>query len=168
MKTGLRLSYILVSARKEGRLGAIRILVVDDHAIVRRTLCALLGAQPGMQVVGEAADGLQAVRKAEQYQPDVVLLDIAIPEINGLHAAPLIKEVAPDSEILMVTQYEDGFFARHAFAAGARGFLTKTHATAELVAAVKQVYSKKRFVSVQKAPEFEAPGGNSGPGPTRP
>lgn len=146
-------------------MGANRILVVDDHALVRHTLCALLGAQPEMEVVGEAADGMEAIRKAEEYQPDVVLLDIAIPEINGLHAAPMIRQVAPNAEILMVSQYEDGFFARHAFAAGARGFLTKTHATAELVAAVRQVYSKKRFVSTPTASEVKAPHGSSGSGP---
>lgn len=148
-------------------MGAIRILVVDDHAIVRHTLCALLGAQPGMEVVCEAADGIDAIRKAEVHQPDVVLLDIAIPEINGLHAAPLIKQVAPAAEILMVSQYEDGFFARRALAAGARGFLTKTHATAELVSAVRQVYSKKRFVSAPVNSESGSPGGGSGPGPAQ-
>jgi DNA-binding NarL/FixJ family response regulator len=143
-------------------LGAIRILVVDDHAIVRHALCALLGAEPGMEVVSEASDGLQAIRKAEEYQPDVVLLDVAIPEINGLHAAPLIKRAAPDAEILMVSQYEDRFFARHAFAAGARGFLTKTHATAELVGAVRQVFAKKRFVSTSTNADADVPGGSSG------
>lgn len=148
-------------------MGAIRILVVDDHALVRHTLCALLGAQPGMEVVSEAANGLDAIRKAEEHQPDVVLLDIAIPEINGLHAAPLIKQVAPAAEILMISQYEDGFFARHALAAGARGFLTKTHATAELISAVRQVHSKKRFVSAPPSSDPESPGGSSGPGPAQ-
>ena len=142
---------------------AIRILVVDDHLIVRRTLCSLISAQADMEVVGEAADGMQAIRKAEKHQPDVVLLDIAIPEINGLHAAPLIKQVAPDAEILMVSQYEERFFARHAFAAGARGFLGKTHATAELVLAVRQVYSKKRFVSAPPN-SVETATKDSGPG----
>lgn len=143
----------------------IRILVVDDHAIVRRTLCSLLNAQPGMEVVSEAADGMQAIRKAEECQPDVVLLDIAIPEINGLHAAPLIKQVAPDAEILMVSQYEERFFARHAFAAGARGFLSKTHATAQLVGAVREVYAKKRFLSPLRPSPAEASTENPGSGP---
>lgn len=146
---------------------AIRILVVDDHVIVRRTLCSLLDAQADMKVIGEAADGTQAVRKAEEYQPDVILLDIAIPEINGLHAAPLIKQVAPDTEILMVSQYEERFFARHALAAGARGFLGKTRATAELVSAVRQVYSKKRFISPQVTPQAEGSAENSGSGSVR-
>lgn len=100
-----------------------------------------------MQVIAEAADGLEAVRKAEEFQPDLVLLDIGLPELSGLHATGLIKKAAPKAEILVVTQYEEQFFARHAFAAGASGFLTKTKATAELIPAVRQVFGGKRFVS---------------------
>jgi len=149
-------------------LPGIRLLVVEDHELVRRNLCALLNAQPDMTVVCEASDGLDAVRKAEEFQPDVVLLDIGIPELNGLHATGLIKKAAPNVEVLIVTQYEEQFFARHAFAVGARGFLPKAGATAELVAAVRQVYSKKPFLSSRVSPESRAAAEEPGSGPAQP
>jgi DNA-binding NarL/FixJ family response regulator len=146
-------------------LAAIRILVVDDHYIVRHTLCGFLNAEPDMEVVCEATGGLQAIRKAEQFQPDVVVLDIGIPELNGLNATPLIKQVAPKSEILVVSQYEDSFFVRRALAAGARGFITKTHVKAELIEAVRQVHAKKRFVGQQAKLESEYSVDDPGLGP---
>jgi DNA-binding NarL/FixJ family response regulator len=151
---------VRVQSLEEDRLAPIRILVVDDHGLVRRTLCGLVNAQPDMVVVCQASTGLQAVRKAEEYQPDVVLLDIGLPELNGIHASPLIKKVAPNAEILIVTQYEDQFFARQAFAAGARGYVTKAGASAELITAVKQVYSKKQFLSERVGRESRAINGD--------
>lgn len=146
-------------------MAAIRILVVDDHNLVRQTLCGFLNAEPDMEVVCEARGGLQAIRKAEKYQPDVVVLDIGIPELNGLNATPLIKQVAPNTEILVVSQYEDSFFARRAFAGGARGFITKTHVKAELIKAVKQVHAKKRFLGqqVKLEPEYSVDDPGLGP-----
>jgi DNA-binding NarL/FixJ family response regulator len=147
MPVRLRPSSTFSSKLGKNRLPSIRILVVEDHVLVRQNLCTLLKAQPDMQVIAEATDGLEAVRKAEEFQPDLVLLDIGLPELSGLHATGLIKKAAPKAEILVVTQYEEQFFARHAFAAGALGFLTKTQATAELIPAVRQVFAGKRFVS---------------------
>lgn len=142
----------------------IRILVVDDHDLVRKTLCRLLVAQPDLSVVGVAVTGLEAIRKAEDLQPDVVLLDIGLPELNGLHAAPLIKKVAPRSEILFVTQYEEQFFARQAFAVGARGFLTKTGVASELIPAVRKVHARKKFLSerIKRGAESVAPNEDAG------
>jgi len=128
-------------------LTAIRILLVDDHELVRRTFFDLLHAQPDLEVVGEAASAFEAIRKAEEHQPDVVLLDISIPELNGLQAAPLIKKVAPTAEILFVTQYDNPFFVREAFASGGRGFLTKMDAGSELLSAVRMVHLKRKFTS---------------------
>ena len=126
---------------------SIRILIVDDHELVRRSICKLLTTQPDLDVVCEASDGYEAVHKAEAYQPHVVLLDIGIPEVNGLVATPLIKKVAPNAEILIVTSHDHLFFVHEAFAAGARGFLSKTDLAAELISAIRDVHSKKKFVS---------------------
>lgn len=128
-------------------MAAIRILLVDDHQLVRNNLRNLLATEPDFIVVSEASSGFEAVRKAEECQPDVVLLDVSIPDLNGLQAAPLIKKVAPDSEILFVTQFDNPFFVREAIAAGARGFLTKSDAGAELLTGVRKVHLKRRFVS---------------------
>ncbi|HXU18522.1 MAG TPA: response regulator transcription factor [Terriglobales bacterium] len=126
---------------------AIRILLVDDHQLIRRNLCNLLATDPEFNVISQASSGFEAVRKAQECQPDVILLDVSIPDLNGLHAAPLIKRTAPDAEILFVTQYDNPFFVRQAFAAGARGFLIKSDAGAELLTAVRTVHLKKRFIS---------------------
>jgi two-component system, NarL family, response regulator NreC len=107
----------------------------------------VLGTDPGLEVVDQACSGSEAIQKAEKHQPNVVLLDISIPEINGLMAAPMIRKVAPGAEILIVTSHDNLFFVREAFAAGVRGFLIKTDISSELIAAVRQVYSKQKFVS---------------------
>ena len=126
---------------------SIRILVVDDHEFVRRHICTLLSTAPDLNVVGQASGGYEAVDKAQEHQPNVVLLDIGLPELNGLLAAPLIKKVAPNAEVLFVTSHQDVFFVREAFGAGARGFLSKDDIAAELICAVRQVYSRRKFVS---------------------
>ena len=118
-------------------MSVIRVLVVDDSELVRKRLCLMLAKHTEIQVVAEAASALEAIEKVKQYQPDVVLLDIAMPELNGLQATSLLKNVAPQTEILIVTQY----------AAGARGFLKKSDAGAELVQAVTAVFTKKQFLS---------------------
>lgn len=85
--------------------------------------------------------------QAQECQPDVVLLDVSMPELNGLQAAPLVKKVAPDTEILFVTQYDNPFFVRQALAAGARGFLTKSDAGPDLLTAIRAVHMKREFIS---------------------
>lgn len=143
----VRTCCVVFSNSKQVRPAVIRILVVEDHEMVRSNLCVLLEAQPDFSVVAQVSSGLDAVRKAQEFQPDVVVLDLGIPEVNGIHATPLIKNVAPKAEILIVTQFDDWFFARQAFSAGARGFLTKTDLTSELILAVRQVHAKRQFVS---------------------
>ena len=128
-------------------MAGIRILLVDDHEVLRSNIRRLLAVDSDFSVVSEACSGFEAVRKAEEHQPDIVLLDISIPELNGLQVAPLIKKVAPTSEILFVTQFDNPFFVREAFAAGGRGFLTKSDVGAELLTAIRTVYLKKEFVS---------------------
>jgi two-component system, NarL family, response regulator NreC len=128
-------------------LPSIRILVVDDHDVVRRNLCDLLTTEPDLAVVDEAVSGHEAVDKAQKLQPNVILLDISMPELNGLVATRLIKKVAPDSEILIVTSHRELFLVREAFIMGARGFLCKSDVPTELIGAVRQVYSKQKFLS---------------------
>jgi DNA-binding NarL/FixJ family response regulator len=128
-------------------LPGIKILIVDDHELIRRYIAGILATTCDFDVVGQAGDGMEAVRRAEQCQPDVVLLDIGLPGLNGLQAVPLIKRVSPRAEILMVTSHDHPFFMKEAFDAGARGFLAKDDVSNELVAAVGDVHSRKRFVS---------------------
>jgi two-component system, NarL family, response regulator NreC len=125
----------------------IRILVVDDAEVIRRVICRALSARPECQVVSDVSNVISAVEKAKEHQPDVVLLDISMPELNGLQAIPLIKKVAPRSEILIITQHNNRFFVGEAFAQGARGFLHKGDLGAELYEAVIEVLLKKRFLS---------------------
>jgi DNA-binding NarL/FixJ family response regulator len=128
-------------------MAAIRVLLVEDHELVRSNLSSLLASNLEFAVVSEASSGFEAVRKAEECQPDVIVLDISIPDLNGIQAAPVIRKIAPHAEILVVTQYDCPFIVREAFAAGARGFLTKSDAGSELLTAVRTVHSKKKFVS---------------------
>jgi two-component system nitrate/nitrite response regulator NarL len=127
-------------------LTSIRILIVDDHELVRRHIVTVLTTEADLNVVDHPSDGHEAIRKAEEHQPDVVLLDLNLPELNGLIAAPLIKKAAPHAEILVVTSHHSLFFVRAAFRAGARGFLSKDDIYPELVSAVRQVHAKQRFV----------------------
>ena len=128
-------------------MSVIRVLIVDDVRLVRERFSLMLREHPECFVVAEASSAWEAVEKAKQYQPDVILLDISMPELNGLQAIPLIRNVAPQTEILIVTQHDNRLFAREAFAAGARGFLRKSDAGAELLKAVTDVFSKRRFIS---------------------
>ena len=130
---------------------AIRILVVDDHDAVRREFCALLQAQPDLDVVCDAADGEEAVRRAVELQPDVVLLDISLPGLDGFTTARLIREVAPSAEILFVTQHDTVQMVREALRAGGRGYVVKLDAIEELVAAVRSVSQKRQFISARLA-----------------
>jgi DNA-binding NarL/FixJ family response regulator len=135
----------------------IQILVVDDIAVIRAGLCAILSQTPEFTVVAEAANGWEAIEMAKRYQPDVVLLDISMPELNGLQAAPLIKQAAPVAHILIVTQHNNQFLMRAAFPFGVDGYLDKKDAGIELQKAVKDVFSQKTFVSQSLQTSFKSP-----------
>jgi DNA-binding NarL/FixJ family response regulator len=124
----------------------IRILVVDDFEIVRRKLCRLLALEPDFEVVSQAGTGLEAVKEAERYQPDVVLLDIRMPELNGLAATPLIKKVAPNSKVLIFSNYNNAGFVREALSSGALGFISKADLGTEIVSAVRKVNNNEIFL----------------------
>jgi len=125
----------------------VRILVADDHEIVRRGARAVLETQPGWEVVAEAKDGREAVEKAEQEKPDVVLLDISMPELNGLEAARRIRHASPGTEVLVFTMHDSEQMVYEGIGAGARGYLLKSDAGRNLVAAVDCVRRRKPFFS---------------------
>jgi DNA-binding NarL/FixJ family response regulator len=123
----------------------LRILVADDHEVVRHGLHALLGTQAGWEVVGDAVDGREAVEKAVQLKPDVVILDINMPGINGLDATPLILEAAPQSEVLIFTMHQPEEMEQTARKAGARGYVLKAAAGRDLPAAVRALSEHSTF-----------------------
>lgn len=121
--------------------GTIRVLVVDDHAIVRKGICALLATEPGIQVVGEAKEGQEAVSKTARLRPEVVLMDLVMPGMDGLEAIRRILTDQPEVRILVLTSFagDDKIFA--AIRAGALGYLLKDSGPEELILAIKQVHS---------------------------
>ena len=125
----------------------VRILVVDDHEPFRRFACATLEPRPELRVIGEAADGMQAVQKAEELQPDLILLDIGLPTLNGIEAAHRISRLVPAAKILFVSQENDTDVIAAALSNGAKGYLRKQNAGSELLTAVEAVLQGDRFVS---------------------
>jgi two-component system, NarL family, response regulator NreC len=117
----------------------IRILIADDHGIVRAGLRSLLNAEPDFEVVGEAEDGAQALQLAAQLHPDLVLLDIHMPNHDGIETLPHMKQRFPDLHVLMLTVHEDEGLLRKAIRAGASGYVIKRAAESELISAVRTV-----------------------------
>lgn len=124
-----------------------RILVVDDFEPWRQSICSMLSAYQQLCIVAEAADGLEAVRKAEELQPDLVLLDIRLPALNGIEAAKRIRQVAPSTKIVFVTQHSDVDTVRVALNTGAQGYVWKADAGRDLLPAIEAVLRGEQFVS---------------------
>lgn len=122
-----------------------RILVVEDFAAFRRFICSELAKRPDLQVISESSDGLDAVQKAEELKPDLILLDIGLPSLNGLEVARRILKLLPESRIIFVSQ-ESSAEVMHAALNLAWGYVLKTKAASELLIAVDTVNSEKRFV----------------------
>jgi NarL family two-component system response regulator LiaR len=118
----------------------IRILIADDHAIVREGLRALIGAKPDMELVGEAADGVEAVQKARSLQPDVILLDLVMPRKDGIEAIGEIKQENPEAHILVLTSFAEDEKVFSAIKAGALGYLLKDSSPQELLQAIRDVH----------------------------
>ena len=129
----------------------LRILVVDDHEMVRRGICALLRAEPDFEVICEAADGIEAVERAEKLQPDVIVLDISMPGMNGLEAARRIRRGSPLSKIVFLSQHDTIETIREAFRAGGYGYVAKSDAAHDLISAVRSVSQKKCYVNARFA-----------------
>lgn len=133
---------------------SIRVLVVDDHEPWRRFASTTLLTQPELQVIGEVSDGLEAVQQAEELQPDLILLDIGLPRLNGIEAARRIRKVSPASKIIFVSENRSADIAEEALSTGACGYVVKSDAAGELLPAVKAVLEGKRFVSACLAGHF--------------
>jgi len=121
--------------------------VVDDYEPFRRLICSTLRKRPELQIVGETADGLEAVQKAEELQPDLVVLDIGLPSLNGIEAARRIRKLSPESKILFISQESSADVVQEALALGALGYVVKAHAGSELLAAVGAVLEGRQFIS---------------------
>jgi len=128
----------------------IRILLVDDHPIVRQGLRTLLEGRPGWEVIGEASDGVEAVDQAGALKPDVMVLDVTMPRMNGLEACRLIRQKAPGVEILFVTQHDSPQMMREALDAGARGYVVKSNAARDLLEAVEAVSEHRAFTALNR------------------
>jgi DNA-binding NarL/FixJ family response regulator len=137
-------------------LMAVRILLVDDHPIVRQGLRTLLEGRPGWEIVGEASDGVEALDKVESLQPDVVVLDVTMPRMNGLEACRLIqqkRQKASGLEVLFVTQHDSPQMMREALDAGARGYVVKSNAARDLLQAVEAVSQHRVFTALARSPQ---------------
>jgi DNA-binding NarL/FixJ family response regulator len=123
----------------------IAILIADDHTVVRRGLRALLETHPGWTVCGEASNGSEAVEKAGQQQPDVVILDIGMPEMNGVLATIRIRELAPQARVLVLTMHNSEELIQSCLEAGAQGYVLKSDAERDLISAVEALVQDKTY-----------------------
>ena len=128
-------------------MSPMRVLVVEDFAPFWQVIRSTLAERPDVQVIDEVADGLEAVQKAELLEPDLVLLDIGLPTLNGIEAARQIRQLAPDSKIIFLSQEFSAEVVEEALRLGAWGYVPKTRAGSDLLPAVEAVLSGKRFVS---------------------
>jgi DNA-binding NarL/FixJ family response regulator len=125
----------------------LRILIVDDHAVVRRGVRALLESQPGWEIAAEATTGREAIDLARQLQPEIVVMDLSLPELNGLDATRQILKESPRSEVLVLTMHHSEELARNVLQAGARGYVLKSDADQSLIAAVESLRRHEPFLT---------------------
>jgi DNA-binding NarL/FixJ family response regulator len=123
-------------------------MIVEDFPSFRKFVCSKLEKTAGLQVVCEVADGLEAVQQAEALQPDLILLDIGLPGLNGVEVARRLRDLAPKSKIIFLTQETSPDFVQQAFSLGAWGYVAKTRAEGDLLPAINAVLSGERFTSV--------------------
>jgi len=134
------------------------VLVIDDHQMMREALVTILGRQPDIKVVGQASDGREGAAKAAKLQPDVVTLDVAMPNLNGLDAARHIRRQSAATRIIILTAYEDDLYIQHALEAGVDGYVTKHSAAETLAKAVREVAKGQKAFSPsvkKRLPQYE-------------
>jgi DNA-binding NarL/FixJ family response regulator len=124
---------------------SLRILVADDHDLMRRGLKAILEARPSWEICGEAHTGREAVAKTEQMKPDIVILDVCMPELNGIEATRQIRKVSPRTEVLILSAHHSEQLIREILEAGARGYVVKSDSDSDLVLAIESLSNRKPF-----------------------
>jgi DNA-binding NarL/FixJ family response regulator len=125
----------------------VRILLVDDYEPFRRFVRSTLRKRPSLQIVAEVSDGLEAIQQAEELKPDLILLDIGLPTLNGIEAAREIRKLAPESKIIFVTQESLADVVQEALSMGVLGYVLKAQAGTDLIAAVEAVIEGRQFLS---------------------
>ncbi|MGD8513498.1 MAG: response regulator transcription factor [Deltaproteobacteria bacterium] len=125
----------------------MKVLIADDHAIVREGLKQLVNSQRDMEVVGEAGDGRQALERAKSLRPDVTLLDIAMPSLSGLEAVRLIKEAVPDTQIVVLSMHKKEAYVHQAFASGALAYVLKASPSSDVLEAIRTAHRGEYFLS---------------------
>jgi two-component system response regulator NreC len=125
----------------------VRVLLADDHSIVRRGMRSLLETDPSLEVVAEAADGLEALRLCEEHHPDLLILDVAMPKLNGIDVAARAQKMQPAPRAIMLSMYADESYVMRALHAGARGYLLKEATDEDLLPAIRAVAAGKSFFS---------------------
>lgn len=139
------------STLKDVRKEQIEVMVADDHLLVRQALQSLLDRK-GFKVVGTAADGQEAVQMAEELQPDIAVVDLMMPVMNGINAARQISRVSPDTKTILLTMYNEGRYAVEALRAGIKGFVLKTQAAEDLTRAIQEVMEGGTYLSPTVSP----------------
>jgi two-component system response regulator NreC len=129
------------------KMSKIKVLLVDDHTIVRQGIKALLDTQEGIEVVGEAEDGREAIEKAKQMAPNVIVIDITMPNLNGIEATRQIKKINPEIKVLVLTVHDNEEYIHRILQAGASGYLLKESAVSDLVSAINAVEKGDIFLS---------------------
>lgn len=125
----------------------IRVILADDHALLREGLRALLGANPAIAVVAEVGDGREALRRAEELKPDVLVMDVSMPGLNGIEAAELVRARCPQTQVVMLSMHSSTEHLFRALRAGALGYVLKESAATEVIAAVQAVHAGQRYLS---------------------
>jgi DNA-binding NarL/FixJ family response regulator len=129
------------------QVNPVRILIADDHELMRRGLRSILATRPDWEVCGEAVDGSDAIEKTKLLRPDILVLDISMPRGNGLEVARAVRRDFPQTQVIILSQYEESEMRPYALEAGARGYVSKSEASRQLLAAIESLIADKSFAA---------------------